>query len=116
MKACFRMRIPSGNEILAMGHMTRARRTKTRRKAAAERMRIHFGAAPPVPPLRIHLVRIAPGRLDDDNLVAGFKATRDGIADWLGVDDGDPLLKWTYDQERGAPGEYKTRVEIETWM
>ena len=27
-----------------------------------------------------------------------FKATRDGVADWLGVDDGDKRLSWRYAQ------------------
>ena len=51
--------------------------------------------------MQITLTRIAPRTLDDDNLAAGFKATRDRVADWLGVDDGDKRLTWRYAQERG---------------
>lgn len=51
--------------------------------------------------------------LDDDNLASGFKATRDGVADWLGVDDGDKRLTWRYAQEKGAPKFYGVRIEVE---
>lgn len=63
-------------------------------------------------PVAISLTRIAPRELDDDNLAAGFKATRDGVADWLGVDDGDKRLSWRYAQERGAPKTYQVRIEV----
>lgn len=36
--------------------------------------------------------------LDDDNLQGAFKGLRDAIASWLGVDDGNPAIKWEYDQ------------------
>ena len=48
-------------------------------------------------PVQITLTRIAPRTLDDDNLAAGFKATRDGVADWLGVDDGDKAAEGVVD-------------------
>lgn len=63
--------------------------------------------------LEITLTRIAPGELDDDNLIGGFKAVRDGVADWLGLNDRDKRLKWLYAQKRGAPKEYAARVLIE---
>lgn len=63
--------------------------------------------------LKIRLTRIAPRLLDSDNLAAGFKATRDGIADWLRVDDGDRRLTFEYAQERGAPKYYAVRIEVE---
>lgn len=63
--------------------------------------------------LTVTLTRIAPRVLDSDNLASGFKATRDGIADWLGIDDGSPLLTWRYAQRRGAPKEYSVEVRIE---
>lgn len=64
-------------------------------------------------PVTISLTRIAPRELDDDNLAGGFKATRDGVADWLGVDDGDKRLTWSYSQERGAPKTYQVRIEVQ---
>ena len=62
--------------------------------------------------LTVKLTRIAPRKLDDDNLAAGFKATRDGVADWLRVDDGDKRLRFEYAQERGAPKYYAVRIEV----
>lgn len=61
----------------------------------------------------IRLTRIAPRTLDDDNLASGFKATRDGVADWLGIDDGSPRIVWQYSQERGAARHYAARVEVQ---
>jgi hypothetical protein len=65
------------------------------------------------PKLTIRLTRIAPRELDDDNLARGFKAVRDGVADALGMDDRDRRLRWAYAQERGEPGEYAVRIDIE---
>lgn len=68
----------------------------------------------PLPvPVVVTLTRIAPRRFDDDNLTSGFKATRDQIAELLGVDDGDPRVTWRYAQERGRPREYAVRIRIE---
>lgn len=61
----------------------------------------------------VMLTRIAPRKLDDDNLQSGFKAARDGVADWLGIDDGSPRIKWRYGQSKGRPGEYAARVEVQ---
>lgn len=61
----------------------------------------------------VTLTRIGPGRLDDDNLAAGFKATRDGIADALQLKDHDARLRWIYDQVRGEPKRYAARVQLE---
>ena len=34
------------------------------------------------------------------NLAGGFKAVRDQVASWLGVDDADPRVTWVYAQDR----------------
>lgn len=60
----------------------------------------------------VMLTRIAPRSLDGDNLQSGFKATRDGVADWLGIDDGSPRIMWQYGQEKGKPKQYAARVEV----
>lgn len=54
-------------------------------------------------PLTITLTRVSPtGKtLDDDNLASALKATRDGVADALGIDDGDKRLTWVCQQRRG---------------
>jgi len=63
-------------------------------------------------PVTVRMIRIAPRDLDTDNLASGFKATRDGIADYFRVDDNDPRIGWTYAQERGQPKEYACRIEF----
>ena len=61
----------------------------------------------------ITLTRCAPRRMDGDNWQAAAKATRDGIASALVVDDGDPRIEWRYAQERCRNGEQTVRVAIE---
>jgi len=56
------------------------------------------------------LTRIAPRTLDYDGLVSGCKATVDGIADYLGIDDRH--LAVTYAQRKGEPREYGVEIAI----
>lgn len=51
-----------------------------------------------VPGVQVILTRVAPRKLDDDNLAYAFKAIRDGVADALGCKDNDPRVVWTYRQ------------------
>lgn len=67
--------------------------------------------APSVPCV-VLLTRIGPKNLDGDNLQGGFKHIRDSLAEWIGVDDGDPRIEWRYSQERGKSKEYAARVTI----
>lgn len=53
-------------------------------------------------PTLVTITRIAPRLLDGDNLQGAAKAARDGIADWLGMDDRDPRVEWKYEQEKVA--------------
>ncbi len=62
-------------------------------------------------PVCVILTRVAPRKLDSDNVASAFKAIRDGVADWLQVNDGDESkVTWRYAQERG---DYAVRIEIE---
>jgi hypothetical protein len=62
----------------------------------------------------ITLTRIAPGTLDrEDNLTAGFKAVRDGVADGLMRDDRDGRLRWHYEQVKRGRGIYGVKVQLE---
>ena len=63
-------------------------------------------------PLEVELVRVAPRRLDSDNLTSSLKAVRDGVADWLGVDDGDERVLWRYRQRKGAPRQYLVEIAV----
>ena len=62
--------------------------------------------------LVVTLTRIAPRALDDDNLRGALKACRDGVADWLAIDDRDPRVRWEYAQRKGKPGQYAVAVEV----
>jgi hypothetical protein len=58
------------------------------------------------------LTRIAPRPLDSDNLETALKAVRDGIAEGLGIDDRDPLVRYVTSQEQGAPRQHLVRAEL----
>jgi hypothetical protein len=88
----------------------KAKRAAAQRGLALLLCRAELGTPPPLP-LRIRMVRISPRGFDTDNLAGSQKHLRDGIADWLGIDDRDPRVEWVYLQER-AKGP-ATRVEIE---
>lgn len=50
--------------------------------------------------LQITLTRIGARKLDSDNLAGSMKAVRDGIADALGINDGDESAAvWCYSQK-----------------
>lgn len=72
-------------------------------------------------PSTVTFTRIGPAELDDDNVVIGCKAVRDGVAQALGVDDRPPLFIAKYAQQvrrfpKGTPPEckYGLRIDIET--
>ena len=91
----------------------KAKRAKQQREAAGMMMvsmGVHRGR--PKPPLSVTLTRVAPRKLDTDNLARSLKAVRDGIADALGIDDGDERVAWLYAQRRGAAKTYEVEVEI----
>ena len=95
------------------GHWARkAERTKQARGLALTMLRAHGPRWDGTTPLAVILTRIAPCKLDDDNLRSSLKATRDGVADWLGIDDRNPRVRWLYDQEKRAPRTYGVRVHV----
>lgn len=100
------------SEANKRGHWAvKARRAKAARGSAFLAMRA--AKVPLQLPVTITLTRIAPRALDDDNLRAGFKALRDGIADWYGLDDRSPQIRWEYGQRKGQPKEYAAEVAVE---
>ncbi len=88
----------------------RARRAKVHRETA--RLMLMAQGKPPVLPVTVTMTRLSARRLDSDNLASACKAARDGIADWLGVDDGDDRVKWVPAQAVGKPKEYGLIVEV----
>lgn len=88
----------------------RHRRRKFQRDQLGWMLRQHFK---PKLPCTVVCTRIAPRKLDkEDNLPSAFKAIRDAVAEWLGVDDGGDQVEWMYDQTKGAPKFYGIRIEI----
>lgn len=65
--------------------------------------------SPPSPPLTVVLTRIASGRMDTDNVGTSLKGPRDAVAQWLGVDDGDPEVVWLprFEHTTGLPTKLK---------
>lgn len=61
--------------------------------------------------LYITLCRVAPRIMDTDNLAGAMKAVRDGIAEALGIDDGDERITWDYEQRKPMKGEQQA-VEV----
>ena len=77
--------------------------SKRAKRVKAERDTVAWYLRPkprPALPLVVTLTRRAPRTLDTDNLAGGFKAVRDQVASWLGVDDADQRVTWVYAQDR----------------
>lgn len=84
-------------------HMARHRRIRSHRTQAFLAVRASLAAARVQPPCTVTMTRIAPSEGLDahDGLPASLKGLVDGVADALGLDDGDERLTWRYDQRRG---------------
>jgi len=87
-----------------------ARRTTTQRAAVARALRAALAGRVVALPCVVVLVRLAPRALDSDNAVSSAKHARDGAADALGIDDGDPRVRWDVRQERAR--QFAVRVEV----
>lgn len=87
------------------GWRAKAHRTKVARHASKMHARSALGGRRVVPPVTITICRVGPRRLDQGNEARSCKAVQDGIADALGIDDGDPRLTWRYEQ--AYPGELR---------
>lgn len=89
----------------------RSRRVKKEREAVA--WMLSSRGVKPALPLVVTLTRIGPSNgLDDDNLAASMKGTRDQIAMWLGVDDRKAeVVRYRYAQERAK--DWGVRIEWE---
>jgi hypothetical protein len=114
MKKIFSVPVRTVSEANIREHWAvRARRAKRQRgMARLATARAIADALNQIDGAEIHLVRIGARALDTDNLARALKAVRDGIADAIGIDDGDERLAWTYGQQRGERGKYSVLVEI----
>jgi hypothetical protein len=87
-------------------------------RVAGERRAVAWGLKArgvPALPAVVTLTRIAPRRLDGDNLQGGCKAARDEVAAWLGVDDSDPRVEWRYEQSTESLARlprYALRIDV----
>jgi hypothetical protein len=94
-------------------HMARHRRAVVQRSAAKLALYkacklIDFVGEP----VTITITRRGGRRMDDDGLTASAKHVRDGVADWLGIDDGDPRLTWVVKQDGAPRGKHWVDVEV----
>jgi hypothetical protein len=87
--------------------MARSSRVKRERTAASASMRRILGcmsrrcASVVSLPAVVTLTRVGPREVDSDNLVGACKGVRDGVAAFLGVDDGSDWVTWAYAQDSG---------------
>lgn len=102
-----------GAALNARVHWTkRAARAKKERAIVATVLRLHPFASD-VTPTTCTLARIAPRMLDDDNLAGAFKAIRDEVAAFFGVDDGPRgPIAWRYEQRKGQPKQYAVEIRL----
>ncbi len=103
------MRVEIPLRIVSVANL-REHWSKRAKRAKAHRQAAYLCSSKHTLPCVVTLTRIGPRTLDSDNLASAFKATRDGIADRLGVDDADQRITWVYQQERGK--HYAARIEI----
>jgi hypothetical protein len=93
-------------------HHKKAARVKRQREALTAALQRTIDPSPfrQRPRLRVTFTRLASVALDSDNLTTAFKACRDAVANWIGVDDGPRgPITWAYAQEphkrhRNSPG------------
>lgn len=112
------MRLES--EANKRGHWTKsAKRAADTRGAVALVFRTQRGGPTPGQlaldrGMVVTITRVAPRKLDSDNLARACKAVRDGVADWLGVDDGDPRITWRTEQRKDKrPNYYGVEVCVQ---
>ena len=48
----------------------------------------------------VELHRFGGRSLDQDNLASSFKHVQDAVAKWIGIDDGNARVQWSYTQDK----------------
>lgn len=93
----------------------RAKRAKAQRHAAVAAL-VNYSRMPALLGIdggvTITITRRGGRRMDDDGLTISAKHVRDGIADWLGIDDGDPRLTWVVRQDKAPRGQHWVDIEV----
>lgn len=91
--------------------------TSRRRKAQRRTVGWYLVVAsrvPPQLPCTVTITRHSAGHMDEDNLMGATKSCRDATAEYLGADDGDGRITWSYRQSRCKRGEHAVTITIET--
>lgn len=91
----------------------RAARAKLHRHSAAMTLKVEAGKPEIAKHYRVTITRRGGRTLDSDNLSSGAKACRDGVSDWLGIDDGSALIEWRYAQASAPRGRFWVDVKVE---
>ena len=93
------------SEANARGHTKHGKSNRAAAVRAAVTRALQGRALPPLP-LRVCVTRVAPRRIDTDNLASACKSARDQVAAVLGIDDGpgETRAVWRESQERGVYG------------
>lgn len=99
----------------ARGHTLARAGSIARHRALVVQVLRALVRTPPAGDLVVCCTRIAPRALDDDNAAGAVKASRDAVAEWLGVDDRNPRVTWRVDQARGAPALRVEIVPVRAW-
>lgn len=79
------------------GHWSQqAKRRRDLKTATLLALRTEVGQVAPFVPAVIVITRVGTRKMDTDNAAYACKGLRDGVAEWLGIDDGDERLTWIY--------------------
>jgi hypothetical protein len=80
----------------------RLRNAIKRKQQVKEAVRSALATVSPPPlPVVVVLTRLGVKEQDGDNNQRTLKSCRDEVSRWLGVDDGDKLVRWRYAQSPG---------------
>lgn len=100
-------------QAMALGAM-RKRHHELAQLAVASHLRSRGLTGADFVPVLVTMTRVSAGSLDRDNLVAALKWCRDGVAEALGIDDGDEArLRFVCDQRPGPKKVYQVEILIE---
>lgn len=96
-------------------HFVRAKRVKAQRNAVGLAM---LAGAPKLRNKgakvgRVVITQRTVRLLDSDNCEGALKTTRDAVAKFLGVDDGDPSISWTTGQQKVKRADVGVVIRIE---
>ena len=108
---CFQIPLEVISEANRRDHWrVKAARAKRQRSVIALHCRSLTGKPKPA---EVMLTRLAPRKLDDDNLSSAFKAVRDEVAKLMGFDDRNEMVTWRYGQRK--PDCFEGIEIIVTW-